>query len=195
VSAVQCLAATDRQTEDFALQLASVFDDCFLTSHQTRMVGGAAEPWYRPAEYPGGIAVVHYREDFAASVLHETAHWCLAGERRRRLVDYGYWYVPEGRSPAQQREFERVESRPQALEWCFSQAAGLPFSVSIDNPGRADGAGERARFTASVLLEARRLQRDGLPGRANRFFSALCARYRPGLQLRDLRFNGVQAGC
>ncbi|CAA0096328.1 Elongation factor P hydroxylase [Zhongshania aliphaticivorans] len=63
----------------------------------------------------------------------EFAHWCIAGERRRQQVDYGYWYEPDGRSLEQQRIFESVEAKPQALEWMFSVAAGLPFRVSIDN--------------------------------------------------------------
>ena len=40
------------------------------------MVGGAAEPLYLP-DRGTRTAELHYREDFAASALHEAAHWCI----------------------------------------------------------------------------------------------------------------------
>ena len=65
--------------------------------------------------------------------LLELSHWCVAGEARRRLPDFGYWYAPDGRSAAQQQSFERVEIKPQALECLFTLACGRPFQVSQDN--------------------------------------------------------------
>ena len=85
--------------------------------------------------------------------LHEVAHWCVAGPRRRCLDDYGYWYAPDGRDAAAQAEFLRVEVRPQALEALFCAACNHPFRVSLDN---LDGdPGDEARFAADVqaLLE------------------------------------------
>ncbi len=57
----------------------------------------------------------------------------MAGEARRRLPDFGYWYAPDGRTAAQQQAFERVEIKPQALECLFTLACGRHFQVSQDN--------------------------------------------------------------
>ena len=61
------------------------------------------------------------------------SHWCIAGKERRDLSDFGYWYAPDGRSSAQQQAFERVEIKPQALEYLFTLACGRRFQVSQDN--------------------------------------------------------------
>lgn len=45
------------------------------------------------------------------------------GEKRRQLVDFGYWYAPDGRSAEQQELFQAVEVKPQAMEWILSPAA------------------------------------------------------------------------
>ena len=74
-----------------------------------------------------------FAHGFYASGLHEISHWCIAGEARRQLVDFGYWYCPDGRDAQTQSEFEAVEIKPQALEWMFCVAAGFPFNVSCDN--------------------------------------------------------------
>ena len=67
----------------------------------TLIVGGAKEPLYQP---PVGRprAIIRYTRDHAQSVLHEVAHWCLAGAERRLLEDYGYWYQPPPRTTEQQ---------------------------------------------------------------------------------------------
>jgi elongation factor P hydroxylase len=156
-----------------AADLEAVFHDCFLAAYETRLCGGADEPLYEPAA-AGVPATIYYREDYAASALHEVAHWCIAGERRRRQVDYGYWYVPDGRGAGQQAEFERVEARPQALEWHFALAAGLPFRVSVDNLSRAPSAA--TDFEQAVAGQAQRFCREALPARAARFRSALALR-------------------
>ncbi|WP_417667272.1 elongation factor P hydroxylase, partial [Pseudidiomarina sp.] len=41
--------------------------------------------------------------------LLEMSHWCIAGEKRRQLEDYGYWYLPDGRDAQQQHAFEQAE--------------------------------------------------------------------------------------
>ncbi|HKK51929.1 MAG TPA: elongation factor P hydroxylase [Myxococcota bacterium] len=111
-----------------------VFEACFFASFRTRLEGGASEPLYLPSPAPAVRPHrILYREDFFASALHEVAHWCVAGARRRRLEDYGYWYEPEGRSAARQAAFESVESRPQAIEWAFAEACGRDFHPSADN--------------------------------------------------------------
>lgn len=155
-------------------QLEQLFFDCFHQQYRTRLLGGSAEPLYLPATETRD-AQIHYREDFAASALHEVAHWCIAGDRRRQLEDYGYWYAPDGRTAAQQRAFESVEVKPQALEWHLALAAGVPFHVSIDNllaPDSGDG-----EFAAAVTAQARRWCCESLPPRAALFRRALARHF------------------
>jgi elongation factor P hydroxylase len=129
---------------------------------------------------------LYYRSDYFASALHEVAHWCIAGERRRQLADFGYWYAPDGRSPQQQSAFEAVEAKPQALEWLFSLACGYRFRISVDNLG-ATQAGEHdtAPFRQRVLAQARAWQQSRLPPRAELFFSALSLEFGTGLKPGD----------
>jgi elongation factor P hydroxylase len=96
------------------------------------MVGGASEPLYLPAEVHRP-ALLYYRSDFAASALHEAAHWCIAGNARRRQRDFGYLYQPPPRTAAQQCAFFASERRVQTLEWFFADAAGVDFYPSADN--------------------------------------------------------------
>ena len=100
--------------------------------------GGHTEPFYR-APQAGKPACIEFREDYPRSLLHELAHYCLAGDRRRQLDDFGFWYAPEGRSAEEQVAFEAAEVRPQALEWLFCDRIGLEFSPSRDDfSGRPD---------------------------------------------------------
>lgn len=178
----------------FASQrLEQVFADCFAVGEKTRLVGGAPEPLYLPATAGQPEARLFYREDFFASALHETAHWCIAGVQRRARKDFGYWYVPQGRGPAEQAAFLQVEARPQALEWCFSAACGYDFRLSLDNLATPENADQAAAFAQRVVAEARRFQRDGLPQRAARFFAALAREFGTGVRIGDLCFE--PAGC
>lgn len=157
-----------------AEDLERAFRDCFFAEHATILVGGGSEPVYVPSADPEASPHrVVYREDYLASALHEVAHWCLAGRARRRLEDYGYGYRPDGRSAAEQAEFERAEARPQALEWIFSDACGAGFHLSADNLSGAGGAGPD--FEARVRRARAELLEVGLPGRAARFLAALRA--------------------
>ena len=113
--------------------LCSIFESCFAETMRTRLLGGGEEPLYQPAESSDDYHRIIFRSDYAASALHEVSHWCIAGERRRQQLDYGYWYEPDGRNTEQQWLFERVEAKPQALEWLFTKACGKGFQVSIDN--------------------------------------------------------------
>ena len=164
-----------------AADLEVLFARLFRDRHHTVLVGGADEPLYLPAR-GSAPAEVRYRDDFVASALHEVAHWCIAGAARRAEADYGYWYAPDGRGADAQHEFERVEIRPQAIESIFARSCGLPFRVSLDNPGRDEL--DPAPFEARVAAEAQRLERSGLPPRAARFRDALASvpvdRARPG---------------
>lgn len=179
------------------LAIERVFNETFATTEHTRLCGGAPEPLYEPpgdgiggSVHTAAPARIYYREDFAASALHEVAHWCIAGAARRRLVDYGYWYAPDGRDAARQREFMRVEARPQALEWCFSRACGRPFRLSFDNVDAPPSMGEQRLFARCVLGSARAFVRAGMPPRAQRFFDALCEEFSPALTRHRLRFSG-----
>ena len=113
-------------------EIAACFNRVFYPAYGTQMRGGAEEPLYVPAA-DGEPARVYYREDFAASALHEAAHWCIAGRQRRALADFGYSYQPPPRSEAAQQRFFALELRTQALESLFAAAAGVPFQPSADN--------------------------------------------------------------
>ncbi|GLR62884.1 elongation factor P hydroxylase [Marinospirillum insulare] len=154
-------------------KLIAVFEQTFYASHQTRLVRGGDEPVYLPASRTGTVNQIVFARGFFSSGLHEIAHWCVAGAERRLLEDFGYWYVPDGRNPTQQRAFEKVEVRPQAYEQCFTLAAGRKFNISADNLTGQPGA------TYSFELNVHRLTlqllfKGQLAGRAQQFFDALC---------------------
>lgn len=178
--AVTCRAST----------LCELFDGLFGVSENTVLRGGADEPLFVPAA-EGVPATIYFRDDYAASAMHEVAHWCIAGRERREQRDYGYWYEPDGRSAEQQRLFVAVEARPQALEWCFAQACGLPFRLSLDNLDAPPSDDERAILADAVSNEARRLRAEGLPPRALRFLRALADRFKPGFETEDLIFDAT----
>lgn len=142
-------------------QIAGCFNRTLGRQHRVRLLGGAREPLYLPGGQ--GFATIRYTQDYAASALHELAHWCIAGPRRRRAVDYGYWYVPPPRTPASQAAFGRVEVPVQALECRLSRVCGLPFRISVDDVDAPAGAA--AGFAEAVQLAAGTPE-DGLSRRA-----------------------------
>ena len=150
-----------------AEQICETFNRCFAQS-QVKLVGGASEPLYEPGEQE---SCIYFREDYGSSALHEIAHWCIAGADRRQQSDYGYWYRDK-RDLKQQRTFESVEVKPQALEWVFSVAAGIDFRVSCDNfdASTLNMAGFSSEVHAAVIALL-----DGLPPRGERFIHALVA--------------------
>jgi elongation factor P hydroxylase len=155
--------------------LERIFEECFAVDYRTILVGGGSEPVYLPSDdlslKPHRII---YRDDFFASALHEVAHWCLAGPRRRVLEDYGYWYRPDGRNREEQEAFERAEVDPQALEWIFSDACGFAFNLSADNLiGTAGEGSTNANFEGVVLARKERYSVAALPIRAESFRAAL----------------------
>ena len=158
-------------------RLIDCFADTFAEQYRTELRGGASEPLYQPGEN-GEPHRIFFREDYFSSALHEVAHWCVAGEARRQQLDYGYWYAPDGRDAGQQKLFERVEAKPQALEWLFSRACGRPFRVSIDNLDAApvDAFG----FQLSVWQALNNLgcpQNFRFGERAAQFIAALAAHF------------------
>ena len=192
MTAPQLLAAQDFQGFD-SRRLEAVFNQCFRASYATLLLGGADEPFYSPASDHGGYHALHYREDFFASALHEVAHWCIAGSERRQLADFGYWYAADDRDAQQQLAFERVEGRPQALEWIFSKACGFIFQVSLDNFNEnVDSTADS--FTRHVHAEACRWQACGLPDRAQLFFLALCEEFGTALTVDALSFPLAELG-
>lgn len=154
--------------------LIRIFNRCF-DSYNTRLVKGEGEPVYLPADEHCTYHRIEFAHGFFSSALHEIAHWCIAGEKRRQRVDYGYWYCPDGRDAQQQAEFEKVEVKPQALEWCFSQACGLRFRVSTDNLNGAPV--DRFAFQDKVLRQVQEYLRNGLPARAQLLVDALTQHY------------------
>ncbi|MBW4933525.1 elongation factor P hydroxylase [Marinobacter sp. F4206] len=152
--------------------LIMLFNDLFREDYRTILVKGSDEPEYLPAATPDGLAQIVFAHGYYASALHEISHWCIAGERRRTLHDYGYWYCPDGRTPEQQQVFEQVEVKPQALEWLFSLAAGSRFHISVDNLS-GDGPADERGFRRKVREQAGQYLSDGLPQRAGQFFDAL----------------------
>lgn len=161
--------------------IIALFDGIFADTHHTRLECGGDEPLYLPAGTDSSCHRVIFARGFFASALHEVSHWCIAGVRRRELEDYGYWYLPDGRNAYQQEAFEAAEIAPQALELLFSQACDFDFHVSVDNLGGESG--DREAFRARVEARAERYRREGLPGRAEAFRTALAAFYRQGMSL------------
>ena len=153
-------------------KLVDIFAKCLGEQFKTRLCGNADEPFYQAASSDDDWHIIYYRYDYAASALHELAHWCIAGTERRNQDDYGYWYLPDGRNVAQQLEFQQVEVKPQAIEMAFSKACSMPFRVSIDNLGlngpESDGikAQNEAAFTESVNKQYQHFCEFGFPPRA-----------------------------
>lgn len=155
----------------------ALFDGLFQQRFNTRLELGGDEPLYRPADADNPWHRVIFARGFYASALHEISHWCIAGERRRLLEDYGYWYLPDGRNAEQQRRFEAAEVAPQALEMLFSRACGLRFHISVDNLG-GEVEVDREAFQERVAARAASYEQQGLPRRAAAFRAALEAFYR-----------------
>ena len=152
-----------------AHQVIRVFNSVFGVSDSTVLIGGAKEPFYQP----GSPHRIYFRADYLRSALHEVAHWSVAGQRRRHLPDYGYWYRPDGRDDDHQQAFFAVEARPQAIQRCFSKALGVAFSPSIDNVGAHIEPRQLRRFETRIQKWHDQFERGGLPPRAARFATAL----------------------
>ncbi|CAA0117532.1 Elongation factor P hydroxylase [BD1-7 clade bacterium] len=148
-----------------ATDLITIFNGLFAEKENTQLARGDGEPIYLPAtEGDSACHQVVFAHGFFASALHEIAHWCIAGKQRRELVDYGYWYEPDGRCVEKQHEFALVEARPQAVEWVLHQACGHRFNISLDNLSLDPQA--FAPFKDAVLEQITNLKLHGLPPRA-----------------------------
>jgi len=158
------------------IDLIDIFERNFFVEYNTRLVKGADEPIYLPASEHCPYHQIIFAHGYYASALHEISHWCLAGEKRRLLEDFGYWYVPDGRDQCQQEAFEKVEIKPQAIEWALCVAAGKHFDVSTDN---LLGAGETDRFAfkARVFQQVLSYLESGFPKDADTFIAVLAKYY------------------
>ncbi|MCV2883088.1 elongation factor P hydroxylase [Aestuariibacter sp. AA17] len=161
----------DKQDSHRIQDLISIFNAAFSESENTRLVRGDDEPIYLPADERISYHRIIFAHGYYASALHEIAHWCIAGKARRLLEDYGYWYCPDGRNAQQQAEFEKVEIKPQAVEWGLSLAANKTFRVSTDNLHGAEP--DRETFTKHVREQLIHYIETGFPPRAEQLIQAL----------------------
>ncbi|QEH17891.1 elongation factor P hydroxylase [Histophilus somni] len=153
-----------------------IFNRCFEQEYNTRLVKGGDEPIYIPANKDCSYNAIYFARGFYSSALHEIAHWLIAGKERRKLEDFGYWYEPDGRSMERQREFERVEVKPQALEWILATAAGFRYFASSDNLN--GNPGDTQPFKLAVYEQVKTYAQKGLPKRAETLRKALAEFYK-----------------
>ncbi len=158
-------------SEHCSQDLIVLFNQTFLKSYNTLLVKGDSEPVYLPSDSTRKNSHVVFAHGYFASALHEIAHWCIAGRERRLLEDYGYWYCADGRDAEQQAQFEKVEIKPQAIEWAFSVAAGKRFQVSTDNLSGVEP--DRAAFEKNVHSQVLQYLAEGFPPRAAQFIQVL----------------------
>lgn len=167
--------------------LIKIFNDCFFEKYNTRLVKGLDEPLYLPKDENRQHNELYFAHGFFASALHECSHWLIAGEKRRKLVDFGYWYAPDGRSMQQQELFQSVEVKPQAIEWILSKAAGFRFRVSIDNLNGSES--DTNDFKKAVYNQVKTYCEQGLSERAENLRQALCCFYTTPLHLNIEDFD------
>ncbi|QSV13341.1 elongation factor P hydroxylase [Photobacterium ganghwense] len=159
--------------------IIAIFNRCFLESYNTELILGGDEPIYLPADADNPHHRVIFARGYFASALHEIAHWCIAGPKRRLLEDYGYWYEPDGRTAEVQAAFEKVEIKPQAIEWILSASCGFRFQVSCDNlSGSCEP--DRVAFTNKVREQVFEYLTSGLSERVQSLSDALRDFYQIG---------------
>ena len=161
-------------TEYHYQDLITIFESTFLIPFNTQLICGENEPIYLPADNEHSFHRIIFAHGFYASALHEIAHWLVAGEKRRLLEDYGYWYEPDGRSAIQQAEFEKVEVVPQAIEWAVAVSCGFKFDVSVDNLSGIEI--DRMAFKAKVHLQLLSYLENGFSERTTQLIQA-CAKF------------------
>jgi hypothetical protein len=166
--------------------LITLFDRQFFSYYNTRLIKGSDEPLYAPADDKCDYHQVIFAHGYYASALHEISHWCIAGKARRLLEDFGYWYEPDGRNEQQQKSFEQVEIKPQALEWAFCVAAQKKFNVSADNLNGATA--DTVTFKKAVYQQILVYLKNGFPKRGQQFINALANFYRTPLPLTKEQF-------
>lgn len=164
--------------------LICLFNQTFLSDYNTELCLGADEPLYLPANKDNHRHRIIFARQFYASALHEIAHWCIAGKKRRLLEDYGYWYQADGRDAKAQIMFEQVEVKPQAIEWIFAASCQFHFHVSCDNLSKIEP--DRETFTQKVKEQVVIYLNQGMPKRAKIFSNVLRNFYHtPQLNIDD----------
>lgn len=178
--------------------LIAVFNQTFGADFNTRLEKGDNEPIYIPANvnYEDYVSAEYHRVIFAhgfyASGLHEIAHWLVAGKIRRDKVDFGYWYIADGRNEKQQAAFEKVEIVPQAIEWILAVAAGFNYRVSADN--LADITIDRLSFQHKIYDQVKIYLENGLSCRTQHLVTVLQAFYQTkAITLKDFEYRGMYA--
>lgn len=167
--------------------LIQLFYDCFYEQYNTKLLLGGDEPLYLPADNIRPYHSLFFAHGFFSSALHECAHWLIAGEARRKQVDFGYWYMPDGRNASEQAAFFAMEAKPQAMEWILSKAAGFCFNVSVDNLSGAPT--DTDVFKTAVNQEVIAYCEKGLSARASAFRAALCNFYGTPIRLDAADFQ------
>ncbi len=104
--------------------------------------------------------VILFAKGYYSSALHEISHWLIAGKERHKLEDFGYWYEPDGRSEERQKEFEKFEIKPQAIEWILATAAGFRYFASADN--LTGNVGDNSDFKQAVYEQVKQYASQGL---------------------------------
>lgn len=167
--------------------LITIFNACFYTEYNTKLEKGGDEPIYLPANENCTYNAIRFAHGYYSSALHEIAHWLVAGRSRWHLEDFGYWYEPDGRTEQQQRLFEKVEVKPQAIEWILSAAANKRFFASADNLNGQ--VGETQSFKTALYTQVCHYADHGLPKRAEKFRHALCDFYGTEHQINLAKFD------
>ena len=132
--------------------LINLLNDKYLINFNTKIVGGFAEPFYK-APINNKQAEIQFTHDYIRSALHELSHWCVAGEKRRKFDDYGYWYAVDGRTQEQQDKFFQLEIKPQSIEWAFSTLCGVQFEASVDNLNNAVNGIEKFKKNLAAQMQ------------------------------------------
>jgi len=178
---------SSHQSQHRYQDLISLFEQVFFEQYNTRLIKGGDEPLYAPADVNCDYHQIIFAHGYYASAFHEIAHWCHAGEKRRLLEDFGYWYIPDGRNEKQQHKFEQVEVIPQAIEWAFNVAAQKTFHTSADNLNGY--LGDTQGFKAKVHQQVLTFIEKGFPPRAQQFIDALTLFYQTAAPLTVSQFN------
>lgn len=171
--------------------LIRIFNQCFADKYNTQLVKGDDEPIYLPADKIRPYHAIFFAHGYFSSALHECAHWLIAGKERRKQVDFGYWYIPDGRNEEQQSLFQQLEVKPQAMEWILSVACGHRFRVSLDNLN-GDEINTEA-FKHNVYQQIQIYIEKGLSLRARLFRDALCHFYKTSVNfnLTDFKLESL----
>lgn len=187
-SSINVLHVND-QTENLhnIQDLMALFSATFFADYNTLLIKGEDEPVYLPASETCAYHQIVFAHGYYSSGLHEIAHWCIAGKERRLKEDFGYWYEPDGRNEQQQKVFESVEIKPQAVEWAFCVAANKKFTVSADNLNGTEA--DTKVFKAAVFKQVEHYIEKGFPKRAQQFINALSVFYQTSSTLSLAQFK------